>query len=69
MTPRGSRSTHGLEGGGLIKQLDPGVSWLVNARKDLVAAYDTLGEPQKGARFRAELADTVRKAAAPVKGN
>jgi serine/threonine-protein kinase len=42
----------------LTKQTDPGVSWLVNARKDLVVAYDSLGQPEKAARFRAELADT-----------
>jgi serine/threonine-protein kinase len=41
------------------KQSDPAVSFLKNARKDLVAAYDSLGEPGKAARFRAELADTL----------
>jgi hypothetical protein len=40
------------------------VSWLVTARKDLVAAYDSLKQPDKAAKFRAELADTVRKGAA-----
>jgi serine/threonine protein kinase/tetratricopeptide (TPR) repeat protein len=44
----------------LTKQTDPGVSWLVNARNDLVAAYDSLGQPDKGATFRAELADTTK---------
>jgi len=44
----------------LTRQTDPGVSWLVNARNDLVAAYDSLGEPEKAAKFRAELADTAK---------
>src|SRR5881409_3085686 len=43
----------------LTKQTDPGVSWLVNAREDLVAAYDSLGQPEKAAQFRAELVDTA----------
>ena len=48
------------------KQSDPAVSFLKNARKDLVAAYDSLGEPDKAARFRAELADTLPKTATTV---
>ncbi|HEV2749348.1 MAG TPA: serine/threonine-protein kinase [Gemmatimonadales bacterium] len=43
----------------LTKQTDPGVSWLVNARNDLVAAYDALKQPEKAAQFRAELADSA----------
>ncbi len=43
------------------KQSDPAVSFLKNARKDIVAAYDSLGQPDKAARFRAELADTLPK--------
>ena len=46
------------------KQSDPAVSFLKNARKDLVAAYDSLGQPDKAARFRAELADTLPKTTA-----
>ena len=42
------------------------MGFLKNARKDLVAAYDSLGEPGKAARFRAELADTLPKAATAV---
>src|SRR5438128_1473418 len=45
----------------LTKQTDPGVSWLVAARKDLVAAYDSLKQPQKAAKFRAALADTATR--------
>jgi eukaryotic-like serine/threonine-protein kinase len=45
----------------LAKQTDAGVSWLVAARKDLVAAYDSLNQPEQAARFRAELADTAGK--------
>src|SRR3989454_2656386 len=53
----------------LTKRTDRGVSWLVDARKDLVAAYDALGQPEKAARFRAELADTAEKAADAAKRN
>jgi len=45
------------------------VSWLVDARKDLVEAYDSLKQPEKAARFRAELADTAGKAANAAKRN
>ena len=45
------------------KVSDPKVNYLVNARKDLVAAYDSLHQPEKAARFRAELADTAAKTA------
>lgn len=51
----------------LSKQTAPGVSWLVDARKDLVAAYDSLGQPDQAAKFRAELADTVSSAGPPTK--
>ncbi len=53
----------------LTKQTDPGVSWLVNAREDLVAAYDSLGHPDKAAKFRAELADTAGKGGNGAKRN
>ncbi len=53
----------------LAKRTDRGVSWLVDARKDLVAAYDALGQPEKAARFRAELADSAEKAASAAKRN
>ena len=53
----------------LTKQTDPGVSWLVNAREDLVAAYDSLGQPDKAAKFRAELADTAGKGGQGAKRN
>ncbi len=38
----------------LIHQSEPGTSFLQAARKDLAAAYDTLGEPGKGRPYRAE---------------
>jgi hypothetical protein len=41
--------------------MDPGVSWLVAARKDLVAAYDSLGQSERGQPFRAELAGPSEK--------
>jgi serine/threonine-protein kinase len=47
------------------RQASPAVSWLRNARLDLVAAYDSLGTPDKAARYRAELADTSAAAARP----
>src|SRR6266581_1809756 len=53
----------------LTKQTDPGVSWLVNAREDLVAAYDSLGQPDKAAKFRAELAETAGKGGNGAKRN
>ncbi len=53
----------------LTKQTDPGVSWLVNAREDLVAAYDSLGQPDKAAKFRTELADTAGKGGNGAKRN
>jgi hypothetical protein len=40
----------------------------VSARKDLVEAYDSLRQPDKAARFRAELADSTKAAPATVKG-
>jgi len=40
----------------LVKQMDPKVTWLVNARKDLAEEYDALKQPEQAARFRAEAA-------------
>jgi eukaryotic-like serine/threonine-protein kinase len=40
----------------LIIQMDPKVSWLMNARKDLAEEYDDLKEPEQAAKFRAEIA-------------
>ncbi len=48
----------------LIKQTDPATSFIRAARKDLIADYDSLGQADKAARFRAELADTLPKTAA-----
>src|SRR5579864_2894700 len=39
----------------LIKQMDPKVSWLMNARKDLGEEYDVLKQPEQAAKFRAEV--------------
>lgn len=44
----------------LIKQSNPGVSFLKAARTDLALAYDALRQPEQAQRFRAELADTIR---------
>lgn len=40
----------------LMKQANPGTSYLRAARKDLATEYDALGQPEKAAKFRAELA-------------
>jgi eukaryotic-like serine/threonine-protein kinase len=42
----------------LSPQMDPKVSWLTNARQDLVQEYDALHQPQQAAKFRAEIAAT-----------
>ncbi len=43
----------------LAPQTDPKVSWLQTARRDLVAGYDALDQPERAERFRQELADTL----------
>ncbi len=40
----------------LIKQITPGASWLVSARKDLVEEYSTLKRPAEAEKFRTEAA-------------
>jgi serine/threonine-protein kinase len=45
----------------LIKQANPAVSFLRNARTDLAAEYDALKQPDKAAQFRAELTEPNRK--------
>lgn len=40
------------------RQASPGISFLKTARRDLIAAYDSLRTPEKASRFRAEIADT-----------
>jgi eukaryotic-like serine/threonine-protein kinase len=45
----------------LVKKMDPNVSWLVNARKDLIDEYEALHRPDAAARFRAEQAATSSK--------
>jgi serine/threonine-protein kinase len=40
----------------LISQTSPGTSFLLAARTDLVAAFDSLGRPDDATRFRSELA-------------
>ena len=43
----------------LIKQSSPSTSFIQAARKDLTADYEALGQPDKAARFRTELADAT----------
>jgi len=45
----------------LVPQMDPKVSWLMNARKDLVEEYDALKQPEQAAKFRAEITTTQAK--------
>jgi len=46
-----------LAGYGIIaKQVSPSMSWLNNARSDLVVEYDSLHRPADAAKFRGELA-------------
>jgi serine/threonine-protein kinase len=45
----------------LITQMEPRVSWLVNARKDLVEESVALNQPDQAAKFRAEIDATEAK--------
>jgi eukaryotic-like serine/threonine-protein kinase len=45
----------------LITQMDPKVSWLMNARKDLAEEYEQLKQPEQAAKFRAEIAANEAK--------
>jgi eukaryotic-like serine/threonine-protein kinase len=45
----------------LVKQTSPSVSWLQNARTDLVTEFEALHQPEKAAKFRTELAQTENK--------
>jgi hypothetical protein len=47
-----------------MKQTNPPANWLQNSRKDLVEEYGALHEPEKAAKFQAELADADSKALA-----
>ncbi|MGO8788307.1 MAG: hypothetical protein ACLQVL_13120 [Terriglobia bacterium] len=37
------------------------MSWLGNARKDLIEEYDALKQPEQSAKFRAEIAANENK--------
>jgi serine/threonine-protein kinase len=39
----------------LVKQANPSVSWLQSARRSLIDIYDRTNQPEKAARYRAEL--------------
>jgi eukaryotic-like serine/threonine-protein kinase len=45
----------------LITRMDPKVSWLMNARKDLAEEYEGLKQPEQAAKFRAEIAANEAK--------
>lgn len=51
----------------LIKQMDPKVSWLTNARKDLAEEYYALKQPKSAAKFRAETAALDARASSSTK--
>ncbi len=51
----------------LVKQMDPKVSWLVNARRDLAEEYDALKQPDQAAKFRTETAALDNKAPGAAK--
>jgi serine/threonine-protein kinase len=40
----------------LTKQTSPSAKWLQESRQDLAGIYDALNEPEKAAKFRAEVA-------------
>jgi serine/threonine-protein kinase len=44
----------------LLKQPTPPAAWLQWAQTDLAAEYEALGQPEKAAAFRAELAKAER---------
>jgi serine/threonine-protein kinase len=48
----------------LMKQTDHSTSFIRAARKDLIADYDSLHQPEKAAIYRAALADTLSPSAA-----
>ena len=47
----------------LVSQTSASLSFLISARKDLVTEFDTLGQPEKAARYRAELAASQKASA------
>lgn len=49
----------------LMKQTNPQVSFLQAARKDLIADYEALKQPEKAARFKTELAELSAPAPTP----
>jgi serine/threonine-protein kinase len=49
----------------LIRQSSPSTSFTRAARKDLAAEYEALNQPQKAARFRAELAEVTANSSNP----
>lgn len=51
----------------LMKQANPQVSFLQAARKDLIEDYEGLRQPEKAAKFKAELAELSQGAAGAPK--
>jgi len=43
----------------LVKQTSPNTSFVRAARKDLIADYEGMGQPEKAEKYRAELAATA----------
>lgn len=46
-----------------VKQTSPNTSFVRAARKDLIADYESMGEPEKAAKYRAELQQATASAA------
>jgi serine/threonine-protein kinase len=46
----------------IVKQASPALSFLKNARTDLVAEFDSLGQPERAAKYRTELAEAEKLA-------
>ena len=56
-----------LAGYGIMtQQMSPSISWLNNARTDLVTEYDSLHRPSDAARFRTELAASPAPSGPPA---
>jgi serine/threonine-protein kinase len=53
----------------LIKQTSPSTSYIRAARKDLVADYEALKEPEKAEKFRAQLNESAAKPATVARKN
>jgi len=49
----------------LLEQTDPSVSWIRNAREDLIAVYDALGESERAAELLADAISAAETGSSP----